>query len=60
MKITVEIGSCKVSVDDGNAPEPASLRWDDQFERIKDLVSESAKHCIALHTQQVGDNKGEQ
>ena len=55
MKVTVEIGTCKVCVDDGNAAEPATARWKDQFERIQDVVKESVKCCIEMHAQQVGD-----
>lgn len=57
MKVIIEIGTCKVLVDDGNSAEPATIRWKDQFEKIQDVVEESVKHCIAMHAQQAGDIK---
>ena len=55
MKVTAKIAGCEITVDDGNADEPATVRWKDQAERIKDMVEVTTKEVIALHKQQVGD-----
>jgi len=39
----------------GNAAEPASARWKDQFERIVEMLHEAQKTVIALHEQQTKD-----
>lgn len=55
MKVTVKIGPVEVSIDDGNASEPASVRWLDQFERIKEAVELATRKAIQSHIQLMGD-----
>lgn len=52
MKLVAKIGDCVVEIDDGNASEPASVRWKDQFERIVEVLHEAEKTVIAMHKQQ--------
>ena len=55
MRVTAKIEDCEVTVDDGNAEAPCSSRWSDQHERIKEIITEAEKACMALHQQKVKD-----
>lgn len=55
MKVTAKLEDCEITVDDGNAAEPASSRWKDQHERIKDMVVTAQDACIKLHQQKITD-----
>lgn len=49
MKMIARLGDCVIELDDSGSKEPASMRWQDQFDRIVVMLHELQTAVIALH-----------